>query len=57
MISNFEYLADVLIPSMLDQLEVAFGISLMQDRQVSKMAVIARYELNSARLIIPVPRH
>lgn len=39
MISNFEHLADVLIPSMLDQLEAAFGISLVQDRQVSKIGV------------------
>ena len=38
-ISNFEHLADVLIPSMLDQLEAAFGISLVQDRQVSKIGV------------------
>lgn len=38
-VSNFEYLADVLIPSMLDQLEAAFGTSLMQDRQTLMIVV------------------
>jgi hypothetical protein len=38
-ISNFNYLADVLIPSMLSQLEAAFGISVIEDRQVSQLSV------------------
>lgn len=35
-ISNFGHLADVLIPTMLSQLEAAFGASMLDDRQVSQ---------------------
>jgi len=38
-ISNFNYLAEVLIPSMLSQLEAAFGISLLEDRQTLMVVV------------------
>lgn len=38
-ISNFNYLADVLIPSMLSQLEAAFGVSLLEDRQTLMVVV------------------
>lgn len=53
-ISNFNYLADVLIPSMLSQLEAAFGISLLEDRQVSgpthrERSIISRDILNLDR--------
>ncbi|KXN89146.1 Exocyst complex component 2 [Leucoagaricus sp. SymC.cos] len=38
-ISNFSYLADVLIPSMLSQLEAAFVVSLSEDRQTLMVVV------------------
>ena len=34
-ISNFKYLSNAVIPSMLSQLESAFGISMSEDRKVS----------------------
>jgi exocyst complex component 2 len=40
--SNFGYLADALIPSMLSQLEAAFGTSMLDERQVSELAGIDR---------------
>lgn len=64
-ISNFSYLADVLIPSMLSQLEAAFGTSMLEDRQVSGLTegrdrsspAVCQNQMMQERLITRRCRH